>query len=88
LLLRALQDGAGGVSNERTILSACVTTATKLTPLIVRGCVNAAHSSKPIDARKRSLNAAISSTVLLLDELKLQQTRLGWGDSGEGSDAA
>jgi hypothetical protein len=66
------------MSEERIILSACVTTATKLTPLIVRGCVNAAHSSKPHAARKRYLNAAINSTTLLLEELKLQQERLGW----------
>ena len=68
------------MKDERIILSACVTAATRLTPLIVKGCVNAAHSSRPHADRKRALNAAINSTVLLLEELKLQQQRLGWRD--------
>jgi hypothetical protein len=66
------------VRDERIILSACVTSATNLTPLIIKGCVAASHSSKPLADRKRYLNAAINSTVLLLEELKLQQQRLGW----------
>jgi hypothetical protein len=66
------------VNDERTILSACVTTATRLAPLIVSGCVKATHSTKPYADRKRYLNAAINSTVLLLEELKLQRERLGW----------
>jgi hypothetical protein len=73
LLLRALQDGSRGVSDERTILSACVTSATNLTPLIVAAASRRAHSSKPLADRQRFLNAAINSTVLLLEELKLQQ---------------
>lgn len=73
------------MSDERIPLSACVTAATKLTPLITRGCVNAAHSSKPHSDRERSLSAAIRSGSgrLLLDELTLQQARLGWRDRSE-----
>ncbi len=70
------------MSEERTILNGCVRSATNLTPLIVRGCVNAAHTSKPHADRERYLNAAINSATLLLEELKLQRTRLGWRDSG------
>jgi hypothetical protein len=46
------------MTDERLILAACVRTATNMTPLIVRGCVQAAHSSKPIEDRERFLNAA------------------------------
>jgi hypothetical protein len=68
------------MSDERIPLSACVTAATRLTPLITRGVVNAAHSSKPHGDRERFLSAAIRSAKLLLEELTLQQTKLGWRD--------
>lgn len=66
--------------DERIPLTACVTAATRLTPLITRGAVNAAHASKPRADRERFLAAAIRHARSLLEELQLQQTRLGWRD--------
>lgn len=68
------------MSDERIPLSACVTAATRMTPLITRGAVNAAHSSRSLRDRQLALSAAIRTAKLLLEELQLQQTKLGWRD--------
>lgn len=69
------------MSDERIPLSACVTAATRLSPLITRGVINAAHGSRrSLRDRQLALSAAIRSAKLLLEELQLQQTRLGWRD--------
>lgn len=59
-------------------LRAAVAATTRLTPLITRHVITAAHSSKPEGYRAHSLNQAILQAEILLNELRLQQTRLGW----------
>jgi hypothetical protein len=57
------------VSDDRAKLAACVRTATGYTPMIVRSCVRAAHSSKPLLWRRQQLENAIRHARSLLDEL-------------------
>lgn len=68
------------MTDPRIALSACVTAATRWTPLITRNVVQAAHTSRPIGDRERNLSEAIRCAELLVTELKLQQARLGWRD--------
>lgn len=70
--------------DARVALSACVTAATKLTPLITRCVVKAAHASSPLAERERFLDAGIDHAQRLVDELKLQKARL----HGRESDVA
>lgn len=59
-------------------LAAAVAATTRLVPMITRHVVTAAHSSKPEGYRAHALDQAIRNAEILLNELKLQQTRLGW----------
>ena len=59
-------------------LTAAVAATTRLAPLITKHVVQAAHSGKPEGYRAHSLDQAIIKAEILLNELKLQQTRLGW----------
>lgn len=59
-------------------LTAAVAATTRLVPMITNRVVNAAHASKPLSYREHCLDEAIRHAEVLLNELKLQQTRLGW----------
>lgn len=59
-------------------LAAAVAATMRLTPMITRHVITAAHSSKPEGYRAHSLEQAIRHAETLLNELKLQQERLRW----------
>lgn len=59
-------------------LAAAVAATTRLVPLITKHVVKAAHSGKPEGYRAHCLDQAIIQAEILVNELKLQQTRLGW----------
>lgn len=65
---------------ERDALDAALTSATSRTPQIIRGIVQAKQTSKPLPYRKSELHMAIDQARALLDELMLQEVRLGWYD--------
>jgi hypothetical protein len=66
------------VKDPRVPLQAAVSVTTRLVPLITNRVVTAAHSSKPQSYRAYCLDEAIRHAEVLLNELKLQQQRLGW----------
>lgn len=68
------------MSDERIPLTAAVAATTRLVPMITSRVVNAAHSSKPRAYREFCMREAIRHAQVLLNELKLQQERLGWRD--------
>lgn len=72
-----MQSGVLAVTRPEA-LAAAVAATTRLVPLITNHVVKAAHSSKPLEYREHCLDEAIRHAEILLNELKLQQTRLGW----------
>lgn len=68
------------MNTEREKLDAALSSATSRTPLIIRGLVQAKQTSKPLPYRKAELAMAVDHARALLDELMLQQVRLGWRD--------
>lgn len=68
------------MTDERQKLDEALHAATSRMPLIIRGIVQAKQASKPLAYRKAELSMAIDHARALLDELMLQQVRLGWRD--------
>jgi hypothetical protein len=70
------------VSIDADIIDRAIVSILEHSPQIARGLIKAREASRPVGYRRHELEIAISQARLVLDELLLCQTRLGWHDRG------
>ena len=73
------------MTDERQSLANALKAVTDRTPLITRVVINAMRQRRPLSWRQRELGIAISQSRALLDELMLQQVKLGWRERGDAA---